>query len=176
MNRRNYNARFVTSIMKCDPANPNKFIKDVVCENDERFKKKSTSTNDISITRKLRVSQLLNAKVVKKYSQPVVNVYTSDMATINKFQLTTVIKVRVFISDITNNSLKLNIQGNTFCFVSITYKDNDETIFLNNVTSRTVQINNLTNKPSRKYMFTVIPFANEFRGYPYIIYATTVPN
>jgi hypothetical protein len=163
-------------MMKCNPADPYNFNNvNVVCENDEAYNKLKTSTNDISIPRKLRVSQLLNPKVARKFSQPVINVYTSDMATINQFILTTLIKIRVIISDITNTSLVINLQGNSFCFVSITYKDNDETIFLNNVTSRRVQINNLTNNPSRTYMFTIVPFANEFRGYPYIIYAKTVP-
>lgn len=176
MNKRNNNAKFITSMMKCNPADPKNFNNGaIVCENDEKYKKKKTSTNDVSIPRKLRVSQLLNPTVARKHSQPVINVYTSDQATINQFLLTTLIKIRVFITDITNTSLVINLQGNSFCFVSITYKDNEETVFLNNVISRRVQINNLTNKPSRKYMFTVVPFANEFRGYPYIIYANTVP-
>lgn len=169
--RSNHN-KFIIGMKYCNPAKPNNLSDVVICQNDVLYNKLKTSTNDPSITKAMRRSQLMRHSPGTKSvetTKPVVNDLTSNLP-FSRF-----IKINVYIEDayVTKNSIKLNITG-TFCTVNVYYRNiiNNIIIFhFKNINSNEININNLL--PNTTYEFTITPFAYGFQGSRVVIRKTT---
>ena len=169
---KNYNAKFVVGMKFCNPANPYGTERVTVCENPYSYKKIKTGTNDPSLTKAMRRSQILRMNSGNKTTETVSNPITGTPITIADLELSTYIKITAYITDISNNQMTINVTGR-YCYYNIVYEDNGKTIKANGIETSSFVIRNLTNKPERKYKFTITPYAYGYRGYPYVIYGTT---
>lgn len=167
---RNYNAKFVMGMRHCNPANPNGTENIIVC--DPSYNKLKTSTNDPSITKAMRRSQIMRTSPGVK-TGIILSTTTTVDTTPTLLPFSTFIKISVFITNVTKNGMTLNITG-TFCTVNVSYSDDGNTINLENINSNKILIKDLTNKPSFVYKFTITPFAFGYRGTPVIIYGNTM--
>jgi len=158
----------------CNPANPSGTENIIVC--DPSYNKLKTSTNDPSITKAMRRSQIMRTSPGVK-SGHIVSTSTTVEITPPLLPFSTFIKISAFITNVTTTGLTLNITGK-FCTVNVSYSDDETIINLNNINSNTIVISNLKNiikkKPNYVYKFTITPFAFGFRGTPAIIYGNTM--
>ena len=116
----------------CNPANPYGTERVIVCESADLYKKIKTATNDPSISKSMRRSQLLKNRIGVRNTQSAESSSIVNKAiVVSDFEVSTFIKIFAFITNITNNGMTINITGK-FCYVNISYEDNGIKINLTN--------------------------------------------
>jgi hypothetical protein len=174
---RNYNAKFIMGMKHCNPANPRGSENIIICDSAVLYNKLKTSTNDPSISKAMRRSQIMRTSPGVKTAQTV-TISTTGETTNSSVPFSTFLKISAFITNVTETGLTLNITG-TFCTVNVSYSDNGKTINLENINSNTIVISNLSNKDIDNktnyiYKFTITPFGFGYRGKPVIIVGNTI--